>query len=363
MDSGVATRPITDFNAYRDRLSQYVYQSGLLMKPIFAAAKQAQKRIVYSEGEDERVLRAAQVVVDEQLAKPILVGRPTVIEKCLEKFGLRMRPGKDVEIINPEMDERYRDYWSEYYNLTQRRGVTQDYAKLEMRRRLSLIGVMMVHMGHADGAIVGTIGSYTQHLKYVDQVIGLRRGARAFAAMNALILPNRTVFIADTYVNPDPSPEQLAEITLCAAEEIRRFGMTPRVALLSHSSFGSIPHPNARKMQATLALVNAMDPELEIDGEMHGDAALSSVVRMRALPNCRLKDDANLLIMPTIDAANISFNLLKTASGGGVTLGPMLLGCAKPVHILTPSATVRRIVNMTALTTVDAAVERQRALI
>ena len=363
MESGVATRPITDFNAYRDRLSQYVYSSGLLMKPIFAAAKQSPKRIVYAEGEDERVLRAAQVVVDEALARPILIGRPAIIEKLLDKFGLRMRPGRNIDIVNPDQDERYREYWGEYYQLTQRRGVSQEYAKLEMRRRLTLIAVMMVHMGAADGALCGTIGAYTQHLKYVDHVIGLRRGARGYAAMNALILPNRTLFIADTYVNADPSAEQLAEIALCAAEEIRRFGITPRVALLSHSSFGSSTHPQARKMQAALALINAMDPELEVDGEMHGDAALNEQVRTRTLPACRLKEDANLLIMPTVDAANISFNLLKTASGGGVTLGPMLLGVAKPIHILTPSATVRRIVNMTALTAVDATTTKQAQLI
>jgi malate dehydrogenase (oxaloacetate-decarboxylating)(NADP+) len=362
MDSGVATRPIGDWAAYRDRLSQYVYTSGLLMKPVFQAAKQAPKRIVYAEGEDERVLRAAQVVVDEALATPVLVGRPGVIDKSIDKFGLRMRPGKDVEIINPDQDERYRDYWTEYYQLTQRRGVSQDHAKLEMRRRPTLIAVMMVHMGHADGALCGTIGAYPTHLKYVDHVIGLRRGARVYAAMNALILPNRTLFIADTYVNADPTAEQLAEITLAAADEIRRFGLTPKVALLSHSSFGSSTRPQARKMQATLGIVNAMDPDLEIDGEMHGDAALSEAIRMRALPNCRLKEDANLLIMPTIDAANISFNLLKTASGGGVTLGPILLGAANAIHILTPSATVRRLVNMTALTAVDAATQPQARL-
>ncbi len=363
MDSGVATRPITDFNAYRDRLTQFVYHSGLLMKPIFQAAKQAPKRIVYAEGEDERVLRAAQVVVDEGLAKPILIGRPAVIEKLLDRFGLRMRQGKGIEIINPESDARYRDYWTEYYKLTQRRGVSQEYAKLEIRRRLSLIAVMMVHMGDADGALCGTIGTHAQHLKYVDHVIGLRRGARVYAAMNGLILPNRTVFIADTYVNADPSAEQLAEITLAAAEEIRRFGITPKVALLSHSSFGSSAHPQAKKMQAVLGLVNGMDPELEVDGEMHGDAALNEQVRMAALPTSRLKGDANLLIMPTVDAANISFNLLKTASGSGVTLGPILLGVAKPVHILTPSATVRRIVNMTALTVVDATMQKQAQLL
>jgi malate dehydrogenase (oxaloacetate-decarboxylating)(NADP+) len=363
MDSGVATRPITDFAAYRERLTTFVYQSGLLMKPIFQAAKQAPKRIVYAEGEDERVLRAAQVVVDEGLALPILVGRPAVIETLLERFGLRMRPGKGFEIVNPEQDPHYRDYWSEYFRLTQRRGVSQELAKLEMRRRLSLIAAMMVQMGDADGALCGTVGSHASHLQYVDHVIGLKRGARVYAAMNALILPTRMIFIADTYVNADPNAEQLAEITLLAADEMRRFGLEPRVALLSHSNFGSSAHPQAKKMQTVLGLVNAMDPELEIDGEMHGDAALNEAVRLHALPSTRLKGDANLLIMPTVDAANISFNLLKTASASGVTLGPILLGVAKPVHILTPSATVRRIVNMTALTVVDAGMQQQAQLL
>ncbi len=363
MDSGVATRPIADFDAYRDRLMTFVYQSGLLMKPIFHAAKQSPKRIVYAEGEDERVLRAAQVIVDEGLAKPILVGRPAVIETLLDRFGLRMRPGKGVEIVNPDQDPHYRDYWTRYFELTQRRGVSQEFAKLEMRRRLTLIAAMMVHMDDADGALCGTIGSHAAHLTYVDQVIGQKRGARVYAAMNALILPNRTVFIADTYVNADPTAEQLAEITILAADEIRRFGMAPKVALLSHSNFGSSPHPQARKMQAVLGLVNAMDPELEVDGEMHGDAALNEAVRLNQLPSSRLKGDANLLIMPTVDAANISFNLLKTASASGVTLGPILLGVAKPMHILTPSATVRRIVNMTALTVVDATMQKQAQLL
>jgi len=363
MESGVATRPIADFGAYRQKLLNFVYHSGLLMKPIFQAAKAAPKRIVYAEGEDERVLRAVQIVVDEGLARPILVGRPAVIERRIERFGLRIAPGKDFEIINPEWDERYRDYWTEYYKLTQRKGVSEAYAQIEMRRRLTLIGAMAIHRGDADGMLCGTFGTHELHLEYIDQVIGLRRGVRNYAAMNAVVLETRTVFLADTYVNADPTAEQLAEITLLAAEEIRRFGLTPKVALLSHSSFGSSKHPSARKMQAALALVNAMDPDLEIDGEMHGDAALSEKVRLAAFPNSRLKGEANLLIMPTVDAANIAFNLLKVAAGSNVTLGPILLGVGKAVHILTPSATVRRIVNMTALTVVDSNMQRQPSLI
>ncbi len=353
MDSGVATRPIADFDAYRERLTQFVYHSGLLMKPIFQAAKKAPKRVVYAEGEDERVLRAVQVVVDEGLAKPIIIGRPAVIEKRIAHSGLRIRAGEDFEIVNPEYDPRYREYWTEYFRLTERKGVSQQYAKIEMRRRLTLIGAMMVHRGEADGMLCGTFGTHALHLTYVDQVIGLRKGARQYAAMNAVILPNRTVFIADTYVNADPATEQIAEITLLAAEVLRRFGIEPKVALLSHSSFGTSDHPSAKKMRDALGLVNAQAPDLEIEGEMHGDAALDEQVRLAVFPSSRLKGEANLLIMPTADAANISFNLLKAAAGGGVTLGPILLGVAKPVHILTPSATVRRIVNMTALTVVD----------
>jgi malate dehydrogenase (oxaloacetate-decarboxylating)(NADP+) len=358
MESGVATKPIADFAAYREKLTQFVYHSGLLMKPVFQAAKKDPRRIVYAEGEDERVLRAVQVVVEEGLAKPILVGRPAVVERRIERFGLRIRPGVDFEITNPEHDPRYRDYWMGYYRLTERKGVSQQYAKIEMRRRLTLIGAMMVHRGEADGMICGTFGTHALHLQYIDQVIGLRKGAKCFAAMNAVVLPGRTVFIADTYVNPDPSAEQVAAITLLAAEEIRRFGITPKVALLSHSSFGTSEHPQAKKMQFALALINALAPDLEVEGEMHADAALSEEVRLAAFPNSRLKGEANLLIMPTVDAANISFNLLKVAGGGGVTLGPILLGVAKPVNILSQSATVRRIVNMTALTVVDANVQR-----
>jgi malate dehydrogenase (oxaloacetate-decarboxylating)(NADP+) len=363
MESGVATRPIADFDAYHQRLLQFVYHSGLLMKPIFQAAKDAPKRIVFAEGEDERVLRAVQVVVDEGLAKPILVGRPAVIEKRIERYALRLRRGVDFEMINPEDDPRYRMYWSEYHRLMERKGVTQQLAKIEMRRRLTLIGAMMIHLGDADGMLCGTYGTHDSHRCYIEQVIGLRPGTRTCAAMNAVILPDRTVFIADTYVNADPTAEQIAEITLLAAEEIRRFGIIPKVALVSHSSFGSSTHPQAEKMRAALALINALEPGLEVDGEMHGDAALSHDVRHAMFPNSRLKDDANLLLMPTLDAANISFNLLKVAAGSGLTLGPILLGVARPAHILTPSATVRRIVNMTALTVVDAGVDRQRALL
>ncbi len=363
MESGVATRPIADFEAYHQRLLQFVYHSGLLMKPIFQAAKNTPKRIVFAEGEDERVLRAVQVVIDEGLAKPILVGRPAVIQQRIERYALRLRCGVDFQMINPEDDPRYRAYWTEYHRLMERKGITQQLAKIEMRRRLTLIGAMMIHQGDADGLLCGTYGTHDSHRRYIEQVIGLRPGTKTCAAMNAVILPDRTVFIADTYVNADPTAAQIAEITLLAAEEIRRFGITPKAALLSHSSFGSSTHPQATKMQAALALINALEPGLEVDGEMHGDAALSDEVRRAMFPNSRLKGEANLLLMPTLDAANISFNLLKAAAGSGLTLGPILLGVARPAHILTPSATVRRIVNMTALTVVDASVERQRALL
>ena len=363
MDSGVATRPIADFDAYHERLQQHVYHSGLLMKPIFHAAKKSPKRIVYAEGEEERVLRAVQVVVDEGLAKPILVGRPAVVERRLAQFGLRIKPGVDIEIINPESDPRYRDYWMEYFRLTERRGTSQQFAKIEMRRRRTLIGAMMIHMGDADGMLCGTFGTHDAHRHYVDQVIGLRAGVKTWAAMNAVLLPDRTVFIADTYVNRDPTAEQIAEIARLAADEVRRFGIVPKVALVSHSSFGSSNDPQARKMQHALALINVLEAELEVEGEMQGDAALSDEIRRSVFPNSRLKGNANLLIMPTLDAANISFNLLKVAAGSGLTLGPILLGVAKPVHILTASATVRRIVNMSAITVVDAGVDRQNALL
>ncbi len=354
MESGVATSPITDWAAYHERLDQFVYHSGLIMKPVFGKAKQNPKRIVYAEGEEERVLRAVQIVVDDGLAKPILIGRPAILEKRIEKFGLRIRPGVDVEIINPEYDERYRDYWQEYYKLTARRGVSEQYAKIEMRRRLTLIGAMMMHRGEADGMICGTFGTHALHLHYIDQVIGKRTGAKDYYAMNLLMLPKRTVFICDTYVNENPTAEQICEMTILAAEEIRRFGLTPKAALLSHSSFGTSDSATAVKMREALLLIRARAPEIEVEGEMHGDAALSDSVRHATFPQSQLKGDANLLIMPTLDAANISFNLLKTAAGSGITIGPILLGAAKPVHIVTPTATVRRIINMTALAVVDA---------
>ena len=359
MDSGVATRPIADFDAYRDSLQQYVYHSGMIMKPLFSAAKEAsRRRIVYAEGEDERVLRAAQVVSDEELAFPILIGRPSVIERRIERYGLRLKPGKDCELVNLESDPRYRDYWEEYYRLTERKGVSQTDAQIEMRRRNTLIGAMMIRRGDADGMICGTFGSLDLHLHYIDQVIGRRPGVRHYYAMNALMLPKRTVFICDTYINFDPSAEQIAEMTVLAAEEIRRFGITPKTALLSHSSFGAADTPTAKKMRAALALLLRIAPELEIEGEMHGDAALSEEVRRQAFPHSRLNGDANLLIMPTLDAANIAFNLLKTAAGDGITVGPILLGAAKSAHIVTSTATVRRLVNMTALTVVDAGAAR-----
>ena len=354
MDSGVATRPRPDLAAYAQSLQQFVYHSGVIMQPLFTAAKAQPRRIAYAEGEDERVLRAAQIAVDEGLAKPILVGRPQVIEQRLERLGLRVRPGKEFELVNPEFDPRYRDYWSTYHNLTERKGVSPEYARIEMRRRATLIGAMMIYKGEADGMICGTFGTHALHLQYVDQVIGLRPGVRHYAAMNAVMLPARTVFICDTYVSPDPDAEHIAEMTLLAAEEVKRFGLAPKVALHSASNYGSVDMPSSRKMRQALELITQRAPELEIEGEMHGDAALSEEIRLRVFPRSRLKGEANLLIMPTMDAANIAFNLLKTAAGGGVTIGPMLLGAARPVHILTPSATVRRIVNMTAVAVADA---------
>ncbi len=355
MDSGVATRPIADFDAYRDQLQHFVYHSGLMMKPVIAAARQVGKRIVYAEGEDERVLRAVQVVVDEQLAQPILIGRPEVIEERIRRFGLRIRPGAHFELCNPQNDPRYRDYWQTYYQLTERRGVSPDYAQIETRRRHTLIGAMMIHKGDADGMVCGTFGSYALHLHYIDQVIGRRKGVSAYYAMNGLMLPKQTVFLCDTYVNYDPTAEQLVEMTLLAAEQVRRFGLTPKVALLSHSSFGSYDTPSAEKMRRATALLAERAPELEVEGEMHGDAALSGDVRGQVFPNSRLKGEANLLVMPSLDAANIAFNLLKQAAGDGVTIGPILLGTRAPVTILTPTATVRRIINLTAVTAVEAA--------
>ena len=360
-DSGVALRPIADLEAYAEKLQQFVYHSSTFMKPAFQIAKNApdaKKRIVYAEGEEERVLRAVQIVVDEHLARPILIGRPTVLNQRIEKFGLRLREGVDFDVINPDFDPRYRDYWETYYNLTSRQGNTQQYAKLEMRRRHTLIGSMAIKKGHADGMICGTYGTTDIHLKYINQVLGKREGVNVYAAMNALVLPDRQIVMVDTHVNENPSAEQIAEITIMAADEMRRFGITPHVALLSHSNFGSNNSASAQKMREALAIIQRDAPDLEVDGEMHGDTALDSAYRLKSMPNSTLKNNANLLVMPNIEAANISYNLIKVAAGNGIAIGPILLGCAKPVHILTPSATVRRIVNMTALCVVDAVGQR-----
>jgi malate dehydrogenase (oxaloacetate-decarboxylating)(NADP+) len=358
-DSGVATRPIQDMDAYVEKLQGFVYASGSIMKPIYAAAKRAsKKRVCFAEGEEERVLRAVQIVVDEGLAQPTLIGRPAVIAQRIEKFGLRLKEGVDYQVVNVEQDHRYRDFWQTYFKLTARKGVTEQLAKIDMRRRLSLIGTMMLHKGEVDGLICGTWSTPLTHLKYVDEVIGNRKGVSTYAAMNGLLLPDRQVFLVDTHINYDPTAEQLAEITVMAAEEMRRFGIQPKAALLSHSNFGSSDKPSAIKMRETLALVKQKAPWLEIDGEMHGDVALDGHVREAQMADTTLIGDANLLVLPNLDAANIAYNLLKTAAGGNIAIGPVLLGAAKPVHILTASTTVRRIVNMTALTVADASAAR-----
>jgi malate dehydrogenase (oxaloacetate-decarboxylating)(NADP+) len=308
------------------------------------------------------VLRAVQVVVDEELARPILIGRPAVIDRAIARAGLRLDPGVDFELVNIEGYAAYEEYWQEYHRLTERRGVSMQYAKIEMRRRATGIGAMAIHRGEADGMLCGTFGTHDLHLHYVDQILGRKPGVGDYYAMNALILPKRTLFICDTYVNFDPSAEQIAEMTVLAADEVRRFGITPKVALLSHSDFGTSDRPTAVKMRRALELIARRAPDLEAEGEMHGDAALSEDVRAEVFPRSRLKGEANLLIMPTLDAANIAFNLLKTAAADGITIGPILLGCARPAHILTPSVTVRRIVNMTALAVVDANSTTQRPL-
>jgi malate dehydrogenase (oxaloacetate-decarboxylating)(NADP+) len=354
-ESGVASRPVKDLDAYREKLQTFVYASGTTMKPIFNVAKRAKnKRVAYAEGEEERVLRAAQVVIDEELARPTLIGRPAVIAQRCERFGLRLVAGRDYDVVDTENDPRYRDYWQTYHRLMARRGVTEQFAKIEMRRRLTLIGSMLLRKGEVDGMLCGTWGTTAMHLQFVDQVIGLRAGARTYACMNGLILPGRQVMMVDTHVNPDPTAEQLAEITVMAADEMKRLGLVPKAALLSHSSFGSSNHPSAVKMRDALALIRQQAPWLEVDGEMHGDSALDPVQRASQVPDSPLQGEANLLVLPNIDAANIAYNLLKTAAGGGIAIGPVLLGAALPVHILTPSATVRRIVNMTALAVADA---------
>jgi malate dehydrogenase (oxaloacetate-decarboxylating)(NADP+) len=342
-----------------------VYQSGFVMKPVFTAAKAAPRRIVYAEGEEERVLRAVQVVLDEGIARPILIGRPDVIDQRIDRLGLRLKAGRDFEVVDPGHDPRYREYWSEYHRIAARRGVTPGIAKTEMRRIPTLIGAMLIHMGDADAMLCGLLGNYPLHLAYVDRVIGKAPGVNHYAAMNMLLLPKRTVFICDTYVNFDPTAEMIAETTVLAAEEIRRFGLVPKVALLSHSSFGATDTPSSVKMREALKHINRLAPGLEAEGEMQGDVALSEVIRNQVFPDARLKGEANLLVMPNLDSANIAFNLLKVAAGDGITVGPVLLGAARPAHIMTRTATVRRIVNMTALTVVDAGGQRgeQRPLL
>ena len=366
-DSGVALRPIQDMAAYRDRLQSFVYASGATMRPIYAAAKLAtRKRVAFCEGEEERVLRACQIVVDEGLARPTLIGRPLVMAQRIKKFGLRLREEFDYDIVNVEHDDRYRDFWQTYHRMTERQGMTVQIAKIEMRRRLTLIGAMLLHKGDVDGMICGTWGNTLMHLPYIDQVIGKRRLGGAgnsasrptYACMNGLLLPDRQIFLVDTHINYDPSAEELTEITLMAAEEMLRFGIRPKAALLSHSNFGSSNLPSALKMRRTLELLKVEAPWLEVDGEMHGDVALDGAARAAIMPNSTLEGNANLLVLPNIDAANIAYNLLKTAAGGNIAIGPVLLGAAQPVHILTATTTVRRIVNMTALTVADANVTR-----
>ena len=354
-DSGVAQRPIEDMDAYREKLQSFVYASGTVMKPIYAAAKAgSRKRVAYAEGEEERVLRACQIVVDEGLARPTLIGRPAVIAQRIASFGLRLKEELDYDVVNVEQDHRYRDFWQTYHRMMERRGVTVQMAKIEMRRRLTLIGSMLLHKGDVDGLICGTWGTTAHHLEYIDQVIGKRAGVHNYACMNGLILPGRQVFLLDTHVNYDPTAEQLAEITTLAAEEMMRFGIKPKAALLSHSNFGSSNQPSAIKMRHALELLREKSPWLEVDGEMHGDVALDADARGLVMPNSSLSGEANLLVLPNIDAANIAYNLLKTAAGGNIAVGPVLLGADKPVHILTASTTVRRLVNMTALTVADA---------
>jgi malate dehydrogenase (oxaloacetate-decarboxylating)(NADP+) len=357
-DSGVATRPITDMDGYRQQLSRFVYQTGMFMRPVFAAAKSVApeaKRVAYAEGEDERVLRAAQVAVDEKLARPILIGRPAVIEARLQKAGLRIRLGVDVDNVNPEDDPRFRQYWEAYHHLMGRRGVSVEAAKAVVRRSNTTIASLMVHLGDADAMLCGLVGRFDNHLDHVRDVIGVQKGATGLATLNALMLEQRTLFIADTHVNEDPDAEQLASIAMMAAEEVRRFGLPPKVAFLSHSNYGSSNRKSAVKMRQAHEIFCRMAPDVECDGELHGDAALSAAIRRNALMDSKLEGEANILICPNLDAANILFNVLKITGGHGVTVGPILLGAAATAHVITPSATVRRVVNMTALAVADAA--------
>ncbi len=353
MESGVATRPIADFSAYVERLQDFVFRSSLIMRPVFLRAREEPKRVAYAEGEDERVLRAAQIVLDDKLARPVLIGRREVVERRIEKLGLRLRIDRDVELVDPQSDPRYPEYWRLYHNLLARRGVSPDVARTVVRTNTTVIAALMVQKQEADAMICGTYGGYREHLRHVLGVIGLKPGVCSPAAMSAAVLPRGTFFFADTYINPDPTPEQIAETTILAAEELRRFGIPPKVALLSHSNFGTMDGPSPVKMRRALDIVRERQPDLEVDGEMHSDSALSETIRRRLYPDSRLTGAANLLVMPSLDAANIAFNLLKVL-GEAVTIGPLLLGGARPAHIVTPSVSVRGLVNVSAIASVEA---------
>jgi malate dehydrogenase (oxaloacetate-decarboxylating)(NADP+) len=352
-ESGVATRPIADIEAYRSSLGRYVYQTGMVMRPVFASAKATKARVIYAEGEDERVLRAVQVVMDEGLAQPILVGRPEVVAMRIRKAGLRIQAGKDFVLVDPDNDPRFRDYWETYHKLMGRKGVSPDMAKAAVRRSNTLISALAVQRGDADAMLTGLVGRFDQHLEHVRDVIGMEKGATTFAAMNAMLMEERTLFITDTYVNEEPSAEQLAEIAREGAREVQRFGVPPKVAFVSHSMYGSSRRASAKRMRAATEIFKANCPDIECEGEIHGDAALSQEIRDQFLPDSSMKGEANLLVMPNIDAANILMGVLKIATSKGVTIGPILLGAAKPAHILTPQATMRRVVNMTALAVAD----------
>jgi malate dehydrogenase (oxaloacetate-decarboxylating)(NADP+) len=348
MDSGVATRPITDFAAYRDRLSQFVFRTGLVMKPLFERARRDPQRVVYAEGEDERVLRAAQTVIDEKLARPILIGRRRVVESRLRKLGLRIRAGQEFDLVDPQSDPRYDEYWGLYHRLMERRGVTPDHARTLVRTRTTIIAALMVKQGHADAMLCGVSGRYDRHLQHVRDIIGLRRGVQAYSGLSVLVLPKGVFFICDTHVTAEPTAEGIAEMTVLAAEVVRQFGIQPKAALLSHSSFGSADALSTRKMRAALALTLAADPDLEVEGEMQAELAIAPEMRQRMFPNSRLSGQANLLVLPTLDAANAAFGLLRHL-GEGMAIGPILIGAAQPAHVLTPTVSVRGLVNMTAI--------------
>ncbi len=351
MESGVATRPIKDFEAYEHKLQQFFYRSQLVMRPVYLRAKEDPKRIVYCEGEEERVLQATQVILDEGIAKPMLIGRESVVKERIKRLGLRMQPNKDFELTDPQNDPRFRDYWETYHSIMERRGVSPEDAKTTVRTSTSVIGALMVYKDEADAVICGTQGQFQNHLDYIRDIIGLKQGVETPAALSPLLLSNGTYFFCDTQINTKPTADQISEMTLLAAEEVRRFGIKPKVALLSHSNFGTSNCPSSQKMREAYEDIRRRDPELEIDGEMQADAAICEIVRQRIMPNSNLSGSANLFIMPNVESANIAFNMVKSFSEG-ISIGPMLLGVARPAHILTPSVSTRGIVNITALATV-----------